>query len=339
MIRSAPIPLPADEEPLVSIVVPVYNGEAFLADALESALGQRYRNLEVVVADNRSTDRSAEIADGYARRDPRVRVERAAAHVGIRANWNRAVRLVSPESRYVKVLSADDVLLPECISRQAACAASDPRIALVGGYRFDGDRLDCGGLPLTTGVAPGREIARRMLLGGSDLFGAPPNVLYRADLVRDRPELFALPFFNFDDGACMDLLEAGDFGFVHEVVSWSRTHPGQQTATVDRLRQWETGSLVLVARFGRRFLSRHELRRSVRSCLARYLFMLAKQAVKGRPWRDEDFRSHHAEALRRISAELRASGLGSEAAVSAVAAGALSRVGARGPAESSWAFR
>src|SRR6185369_11804285 len=84
-------------KPLVSIVVPVYDGAAFLADALTSALEQDHGHIEVVVADNVSTDGSPEIADAFARRDARVRVDRAGVHVGIRPNWNRAAHLIDPD--------------------------------------------------------------------------------------------------------------------------------------------------------------------------------------------------------------------------------------------------
>jgi glycosyltransferase involved in cell wall biosynthesis len=319
-------------------VVPVYDGADFLAEALASALEQDHGHIEVGVADTVSTDCSAEIADDVARRDARVRVERASDHVGIRPNWNRAARLIDPDAAYVKFLSADDLLMPGCISRQVAVAEANPRVAVVGGYRRDGDALGCTGLALTTTVARGRDIARRMLLGGSDLFGAPPNVLYRADLVRARTELYELPFFNFDDGACMELLGSGDFGFVHEVVSWSRVHPGQQTTAVDRLRQWEFGDLALLARYGPRYLAPDELRRRLHAGLRRYGTMLAKQAVTGRLRRDGEFRAHHAEALARISVELTASGMDGAARTTSALGRRLARRGRREPVETRWAF-
>src|SRR5207247_9314969 len=68
------------ERPLVSVCVPVYNAERWLAGALESAVAQTYEELEIVVADNASTDASAEIASGFD--DPRIRVERSRETIG-----------------------------------------------------------------------------------------------------------------------------------------------------------------------------------------------------------------------------------------------------------------
>ena len=60
--------------PFVSIVTPVYNGAAYLADCIESVLAQTYTNWEYIIVDNRSTDSTPDIASAYARRDPRIRV-------------------------------------------------------------------------------------------------------------------------------------------------------------------------------------------------------------------------------------------------------------------------
>ncbi|MGE0406800.1 MAG: glycosyltransferase family 2 protein, partial [Candidatus Korobacteraceae bacterium] len=60
--------------PLVSIITPVYNGEEFLVECIESVLAQTYQNWEYIIVNNHSKDRSLEIAEEYARRDPRVRV-------------------------------------------------------------------------------------------------------------------------------------------------------------------------------------------------------------------------------------------------------------------------
>src|SRR5438876_11482302 len=99
------------DRPLVSICVPAYNAERWLADALESAMRQTYSEFELVVADNSSTDRTVEIARSFD--DPRVRVETATTWVSAVANHNRAIRL--SRGAFVKFLHADDLLLPRCV--------------------------------------------------------------------------------------------------------------------------------------------------------------------------------------------------------------------------------
>ena len=97
-------------EPLVSILTPVYNGEAYLAACLESVQRQTYRNFRHVIINNCSTDATLEIAQQFAARDPRVTVVTNPEFVGIIENHNIAFRHVDPDAKYCKILSADDLL-------------------------------------------------------------------------------------------------------------------------------------------------------------------------------------------------------------------------------------
>ena len=82
--------------PLVSLLTPVYNGERYLADCIESVLRQTYRHFEYVIVDNASTDRTADIIAAYAAREPRIRVHRNTDLVPVVANHNIALRHASP---------------------------------------------------------------------------------------------------------------------------------------------------------------------------------------------------------------------------------------------------
>jgi glycosyltransferase involved in cell wall biosynthesis len=113
--------------PVVSICVPVRNGERWLTEALGSALQQTYGDFELVLADNASTDATIEIALGF--RDPRIRIETTSVAIGAVANHNRAVRLARGE--LIKFLHADDLLLPECIAEMVGLATDDQQIGLV----------------------------------------------------------------------------------------------------------------------------------------------------------------------------------------------------------------
>jgi glycosyltransferase involved in cell wall biosynthesis len=110
--------------PLVSAIIPVYNGEAFLAEAIGSALAQDYPNFEVIVADDGSTDRSRAIAEGF----PGVSVL-ALAHAGVSATRNAAVRAASGE--WLAFLDADDVWSPGKLSAQVQAARAKPEAGLV----------------------------------------------------------------------------------------------------------------------------------------------------------------------------------------------------------------
>src|ERR1700740_2369874 len=102
-------------EPFVSVVTPVYNGEAFLAECIESVLAQDYANWEYIIVNNCSTDRSLEVAEHYAALDSRIRVVTNQEFVSCTENHNNAFRQISRQSVYCKVVSADDRLVPEAV--------------------------------------------------------------------------------------------------------------------------------------------------------------------------------------------------------------------------------
>src|ERR1700691_1872310 len=95
------------EQPLVSVLTPVYNGEPYLAECIESILAQTYSAWEYIIVDNCSTDGTSEIAARYAKQDRRICVHRNDTLLPIIANHNRAFRLISPNSKYCKVVSGD----------------------------------------------------------------------------------------------------------------------------------------------------------------------------------------------------------------------------------------
>ncbi len=121
-------------EPLVSICMPSFNHARYLPFAIESALAQTYRNIELVIVDDGSTDGSLNIAERYASRDPdRVRVFTHARHAsrGISATANRAFR----ESRgaYWCGLCSDDVFVRDKVERQVTFLQQHPEIGMVYG--------------------------------------------------------------------------------------------------------------------------------------------------------------------------------------------------------------
>ncbi|MEM7293034.1 MAG: glycosyltransferase [Pseudomonadota bacterium] len=101
--------------PLVSIGMPVYNGEEFLAESLETLLGQTYKNLEIVVSDNASTDRTAEICQDFADRDQRIKYYCAEENRGSNWNFSQAFRLSTGD--YFKWAASDDLCTSDFVER------------------------------------------------------------------------------------------------------------------------------------------------------------------------------------------------------------------------------
>jgi glycosyltransferase involved in cell wall biosynthesis len=103
---------------VVTVVVPVFNGEAFLRESLDSIVSQTYEPLEVIVMDDASTDASAAIAAEYEKHDPRVRLVRQPSNIGQFANVNAGIQLTGGD--LVAVYHADDVYDPDIVAREAA---------------------------------------------------------------------------------------------------------------------------------------------------------------------------------------------------------------------------
>jgi len=225
-------------QPLVSVVTPVYNGAKYLAECMESVLAQSYYNWEYVIVDNCSTDKSPEVARFYAENDRRIRVHRNQKLASMAENHNIALRLISPESEYCKIVHADDWIFPECIAEMVKVAEGNPSVGLVGAYGLRGVRVVGDHLPYPSTVVPGHEICRRNFLGkGFYVFGSPTSVLFRSDLVRKRKSFFnGHPFHAqfMDIEACYEVLQSSDFGFVHQVLTFSRTHDESASSSYGR---------------------------------------------------------------------------------------------------------
>ena len=114
--------------PKVSIGLPVYNGERYLSEALESLVSQTFEDLEIIVVDNCSTDRTAEIARSFASRDPRVRYVRNPRNIGAAGNFKRAFHL--SKGMYFKWMAHDDVCLPDFVRHCVEVLDARPDVVL-----------------------------------------------------------------------------------------------------------------------------------------------------------------------------------------------------------------
>lgn len=114
--------------PLVSIAVPVYNGQRYLRATIDSILNQTCTDFELIICDNCSTDATESICREYVQRDARVRYHRADANLGPAKNFNRAVEYA--RGRYFKWNAADDLCAPTFIEKCVAMLERDPTLIL-----------------------------------------------------------------------------------------------------------------------------------------------------------------------------------------------------------------
>lgn len=114
--------------PLVSIGMPVYNGEKFIRAAIDSILAQTYSNFELIISDNASTDGTAKICQEYATRDERVRFHQNSCNEGAARNFNKAFHL--SKGTYFKWAAYDDVIAPDFIEKCLMVLEQNPEFVL-----------------------------------------------------------------------------------------------------------------------------------------------------------------------------------------------------------------
>jgi glycosyltransferase involved in cell wall biosynthesis len=181
----------------LSILLPVYNAEAFLGDALDSILGQTHTNFEVIIIDDGSSDRSPDIIAQYQARDARIRVL-SHENWGMGASLNHAIEQAA--SDWIVRMDADDIMEPHRLERQIAFLRANPDVGVASCLvRY----IDAHGRPLGsyTSVLTTREAYSRFRSENQLIAFHHPGVIMRKDLVQAvggyRPQ-----FWSADD---MDL--------------------------------------------------------------------------------------------------------------------------------------
>lgn len=271
-----------EQGPLVSVITLVYNGEAYLRECIESVLAQTYPHWDYTIINNGSTDRSLDIAREYAAREPRIRIHCNEKFVGVIENHNIAFRQISKQSKYCKVAYADDWLFPECLEKMVRLAEEHPSVVIVGAYALAGTKVRWDGLPYSSTVVLGRDVCRAQLLGELWVLGNPNSVLYRSDIVRSRPAFFNESNLHADTEACLEFLEHHDFGFIHQVLTFTRLRDDSMRSYSSRVNTNLPGDLHALVNYGSKYLSEEEHNNRIRECLRDYYCYLGIQVYKRR---------------------------------------------------------
>lgn len=220
--------------PAVSIGLPIYNGEPFLTETIESILDQSYSDLELILSDNASTDGTAEICRRFAERDPRVRYSRNPENLGAARNYNITFELA--RGRYFKWHGHDDPVPPDYLERCIAVLERDPSIVLAYGRQ---QAIDDAGRPKRTGVLVSARLQGRPRLASRSPIarylacvatpaGHPVGPIFgvvRRDVLARTPLLGA--FVSHDLPLTAELTLHGKFHQLADVPQYRRYHAGQ----------------------------------------------------------------------------------------------------------------
>ena len=120
-----------NNNPLVSIVIPVHNGEKYIREALDSCVGQTYQNIEIIIVNDDSKDNTLEILKEYEKKDNLIQVISVSKQNGLGNVINIGIRQAKGE--YIARMDADDVMSPTRLEKQVEYLNSNPRCVAVGG--------------------------------------------------------------------------------------------------------------------------------------------------------------------------------------------------------------
>jgi glycosyltransferase involved in cell wall biosynthesis len=291
----------AYKQPLVSIITPLYNTEKYLSECIESVVNQTYQNWEYIIVNNCSTDGSLQIARNYETQDDRIRVYDNRKFLNLMQNWNHAMRQISRESSYCKVVHADDTIFPECIERMVEVAEKYPSVGIVGSYRLYEDQVNLDGLSYKENFFSGREICRKNLLEGLYVFGSPTSILLRSDFIRERNNFYNEENLHADKEICFELLQKSDFGFVHQVLTYTRRHNESETTLSKRFNTRLAGKLHILRKYGPIFLNEEEFNIRFNRRIDNYHDFIIKNLFKKK---DKNFYNFHFSELKKAKIKI-----------------------------------
>ncbi|MEA5626232.1 glycosyltransferase [Nostoc sp. UHCC 0251] len=233
-------------QPLVTICIPSYNGEDFVAESIASALWQTYPNIEIILSDDNSIDRTVEIAKSLEQKSSFEFLILEHAQYGLSQNWNFCIS--QAKGKYIKFLFQDDLLEPTAIEEMVNVAEQDEEIGLVFSPRtlftntghtvYDSNFLmhhEAKDVHKAWSTLKLIQSGQQLLLDPNILdnpinkIGEPSTVLIRKD-VFEKVGLFNSEFCQLVDlEMWLRIMSQYKIGFVNKVLSHFRIHPQQQT--------------------------------------------------------------------------------------------------------------
>jgi len=210
--------------PLVSVCILTFNSEAFIAEAIESAMKQTLQDIEIIIVDNCSTDSTLEICNQLKNQDTRISIHKNKIPLGISGGLNSCLELA--KGKYVKFLMHDDLLEPTCLERMVAVFEQFPTAILVGCSEqlitAEGKFIQALTPYTQSGLVSGRKVAKEILYKMSNIIGTPTSVLMKRE---SYGEGFKRSLFLFEDTEMyLRVLLTGDYYFINEPLSKLRVH-------------------------------------------------------------------------------------------------------------------
>jgi len=218
--------------PKVSVLIPTYNSAQYLEEAIESVLAQTFKNFELIIMDDASTDDTREKVKPYLR-DQRVSYHRNSSNLGLPGNWNKCLSIA--KGSYIKFLMSDDTFYPTLLEKFIAIFDTYPTVSIVTSYK---NCIDSSGRVIKklcqpfTHLQDGKKIICESLRS-FNIIGEPTTVMFRKENLH-------LGEFNVnykwipDWDMWLRHLTIGDCYIIPEILSTFRHHESQSTAILSK---------------------------------------------------------------------------------------------------------
>ena len=272
--------------PKVSVLVPVYNGEKYLAECLDSILAQDFAEMEILIADDGSTDGSLELIERYAVKDKRIRRWRNPTNLGLSRNLNYCLQ--AARGNYIKYVLQDDKLLsPSAIRQMVKTLDANPEVSLVGSASYvidpESKHIELRNSFLRSGVIEGKAAILHCLTRYGNHIGEPTVVMFRREQAgRGYNERYQ---YVLDLDLWYHLLENGRFAYLAEPLCAFRRHEEQKSA-LNRRSGVDVQEELMLAQYwlGRPWMGRFASRR----IYFEHIFRLKKnRGPSARPFIDQ----------------------------------------------------
>lgn len=221
------------EQPLVSIVIPAYNNENTIIATLESIRNQSYKNIEIIIIDDNSKDKTLQLVTEQQKKDNRIKIYHNSTNLGMIGNWNKCIQMSNGE--FVKLVCADDLLDKNEIEKETGVMILNPSVNLV---ESDTRLIDINGKKTgsfkryhKSGLVKGKKIARTSIIW-NNFFGAPVNNLIRKSVL-DKTGYFDEQFtYILDFDMWMKIACTGDVYIIHELLNSFRIRNDSNTGNL-----------------------------------------------------------------------------------------------------------